>query len=126
MMTIKIVTWSTSGVEMTTLIETSDYPIEIQKWSYTTDKEYRTLMDEKFNMGEIPFNTYGEWPRDNKLAYYRQFLYVTYFNLKGDYFSFVVNYGYLYVMQDGKTVQKEFIRAQNDEPSEEKQPISNQ
>jgi len=124
MMTIKIQTWSLSGVELITLIETSEYPVEIQRWHYNTFEEYRTLMREKFHKEECSFTTHGEWPEDNKLAYDREFAYVTYFNPDGDFYSFVLNYGYLYVMQEGKTIDKLYIRPQNDKPTKEEQPIN--
>lgn len=113
MMTIKITTWSDDNVEITRLIETNGSQIITQNWHYLTFDEFWGIINKKFNTGDFPFETIGECPFDNNLTYDRWFLYVEFFNVWGDRASFVLTFGKIYIMQDGKTIESAFIEDPN-------------
>ena len=113
MMTIKLITWTSDGAEITRLLSTSSHEIVLQRWHYTTSKQYFDLLKEKFNTGAHPFITIGDCPDNEDLSRDREFLYGEYYSPEGAMFTFVLNYGWLYVMQEGKTVESHFVHDQN-------------
>jgi hypothetical protein len=106
MMTIRIEIIDKKCVEITTLHETNGSSIKIYKLPYISSDEYCKLLDENLTNKEIPITTYGDVPENSVCAQDRYFLIIKYADKHDNENIIVLNHGDLYIMQDGKTIEK--------------------
>jgi len=83
--------------------------------AYSSLLDYNTAIKRYnlFDPRKTPIRYYGKEPSAPDITYNREFLEISYVNLDGKFEYIIVNQGTVYIVQDGKTVEKFIIEDPN-------------
>jgi len=101
----------------TYIVELPKHPcLSLSLVAYSSSLDYDAAM-KVYNLldpKKTPVCYHGKEPSSPNVTYNREFLEISYVNLDGKFEYRIVNEGTVYVVQDGKTVEKVFVADPNE------------